>query len=764
MESTSSDAVKMSNKLPNKKPAEAARTVSKAKTQKKSVAQKKPALTMSVVDNVAVIVFNQTDKKVNTLNSKLMPEFEELIDRVAKEKDIIGSVLISGKDNCFIAGADIEELASCKNAKEATDLSQKGQRLFSKIENSTKPIVAAISGSCLGGGLELAMACHYRIASDNSKTVLGLPEVMLGLLPGAGGTQRLPRLIGLQKALPMMLTGAPLKAVKAFKLGLVDYVTLSKELQGLAISAVHKLINKELKSRRKDKQHIDKLLEETSMGRDLVFKKATDSVTEKTRGLYPAPFAIIEAVKMGIKHNKHSGFKKEAEEFGRLSQTREAKGLMSLYFAQNELKKNLWGEVKQPAKHIGILGAGLMGSGIGVVSSQKNFSVRIKDISDKALERGQKDIYKELDKKVKRRRLTAFDRDRLLSKITMQTNFNNFKDCDLVVEAVFEDISLKHRVVAELEAVMRDDAVLASNTSALPISDIAAMAKHPERIIGMHYFSPVPKMPLLEIITTKKTSKEATALAFAVGQKQGKTVIVVNDGPGFYTTRVLAPYSDEAATVLLEGYNMKELDSAMLLFGFPVGPIKLMDEVGIDVAQHVASSLGRAFGPRVATKDTGVLDAFIKGGLLGRKSGQGFYLYNSTKSSPLSKFLPKGSSKEHEINPKATAMIRAKSKTTSTKHIKDVTMLQKRLTYRLINEAAYCLQEGIIRAPVDGDVGAVFGIGFPPMTGGPFRYTDHLGVKAVSDDLKRFHDTYGERFAPAQILLDMAKSGKSFYS
>lgn len=733
-----------------------------ASGKKRPPRKKSEGLTLKVVEHVGVVIIDQPDKKVNTINSGLIPSFTKILAKIEGSEEIIGALIISGKKDCFIAGADIEELQACKTAAAASALSEQAQQLLAKIEASSKPIVAAITGSCLGGGLETALACHYRIATNNSKTLFGLPEVMLGLLPGAGGTQRLVRLIGLQKALPMMLTGAPIKASKAKKIGLVDYVSYTSDLQELGIRAVKRLAAKEIRPRPKPKGQLQRLIEDSTLGQDFVFKKAKESVLSKTRGLYPAPLAIVETVKSGLTLGKRAGFKKESEEFGRLSQTSEAAGLISLYFAQTALKKSRWGEPKKEAKTIGILGAGLMGAGIGVVSVQKNFNVRIKDITSSALEQGYKEIYKELDRKVRRGRLSGFERNRLLAHVTMQSDLHNFKDCELVIEAVFEDLTLKHKVVKELEGVMRSDAVLASNTSALPIEDIASAAKHPERILGMHYFSPVPKMPLLEIIVTTKTSPEAIAQAFAVGQRQGKTVVVVKDGPGFYTTRILAPYTDEAANVLLEGYDVNHLDEAMLLFGFPVGPIKLIDEVGIDVAQHVATSLGKAFGSRVTSLNPDMLNAFLEKGMLGRKSGAGFYLYNKANNSLLHKCLGAKDS-ERTVNPRALELLRSYAKA-SAKSISDVVLVQKRLTYRLINEAAHCLQDGILSQAMDGDIGAVFGIGFPPMKGGPFRYCDQIGVQAVVDDLKRFHDTYGERFSPAPLLVDMAKGGKRFYN
>ena len=351
--------------------------------------------------------------------------------------------------------------------------------------------------------------------------------------------------------------------------------------------------------------------------------------------------------------------------------------------------------------------------------------------------------------------ISSFDARKISNQLSPTLNYDDFKNCDLVIEAVFEDKKLKHKIIKEVEAVMREDAVFASNTSALPITQLAEASVRPENFLGMHYFSPVHKMPLLEIIRTDKTSDHATSVAYNVGLRQGKTVIVVKDGPGFYTTRILAPFMDEAALVCLEGLGFHKLDAVMQKFGFPVGPMTLMDEVGIDVAYHVGHDLGKALGKRVSSQETSILEDMIEHGSLGRKSGKGFFSYG--QKGYLNKLVSKGK----DINPKALELMnKYKSKV---ENKEDEATIQKRLAYRFINEASYCLQEGIIRNPGDGDIGAIFGLGFPPFHGGPFHYCDLVGVKNVADDLKAFADKYGERFKPAQLLLDMAQSGKRFY-
>lgn len=708
---------------------------------------------------VAILGFDMENSRVNTLNSRLMPQFEKFLDSVSQKNHIKAVVLISKKQNCFCAGADITELRDAKTAADAEKLSRGAKELFNTIENFPKPIVAAIDGTCLGGGLELALACHYRVATQSPKTILGLPEVMLGLLPGAGGTQRLPRQIGLDKALPMMLTGVPAKAQKALKTGLVDYLCHPAALEKSAVAAAKDLASQALKNgkKRKSQAKMMKLMEDNKFGRNFIFKQARKGVMSKTKGLYPAPLAILDVVECGYTDGLQAGYRRESQEFAKLSQTSASKSLIHLYFAQTETKKNPYkDEGHKPAKKVGVLGAGLMGAGICLVSLQKSFDVYMKDISHEGLGKGQKQINQELNRKVKRRSMSAFEARKIANKLTPTTSYEEFSQCDVVIEAVFEDVKLKHKIIKEIEPMMREDAVFASNTSALPITQLAEASSRPENFLGMHYFSPVHKMPLLEIITTEKTSDRAVAVAYDVGLKQGKTVIVVKDGPGFYTTRILAPFMDEAALVCLEGVGFHKLDSVMQKFGFPVGPMTLMDEVGIDVAYHVAHDLGAALGKRVSSGETSILDEMMQAGALGRKSGKGFFLYQD--KSLLKKLM---GAKNKEVN-SATMDLVSKYKSDHANRDSDAD-LQKRLTYRMLNEACYCLQEGIIKSPGDGDIGAVFGLGFPPFHGGPFHYCDLVGIKKIAEDLKVFTGKYGPRFQPAQLILDMAAENKTFY-
>jgi enoyl-CoA hydratase/long-chain 3-hydroxyacyl-CoA dehydrogenase len=734
------------------------------------------AVTVRVKDGIAVIVFDMPNERQNTLSEKSTHGLKLAFEKLDNDSSIQGAVLISGKPD-FIAGADVSMLQQCKTAGEVEKLSRNMHEQLAKIESSKKPVVAAIHGACLGGGLEVALACHYRIATDHPKTVLAFPEVMLGLLPGGAGTQRLPALIGIQGALDMMLTGKNIRAVKAKRMGLVDAVTVPYGLEDAAVLACRELIDgkRERHEPKKKAQEraMEAALEENPAGRAILFRQARAQVMEKTGGLYPAPLAIIDVVEVGASKGMEAGLVEESRRFGELAMSKESASLISLFFAQTALKKNRFGKPKQQATTVGVLGAGLMGSGIAEVTAQKGVRTLMKDVSAEALARGQKGIYADFDKRVKSRSMTSFERDRTMSFVVPKTDYKGFEKCELVIEAVFEDLALKHKIIKEVEAVVGANTIIASNTSALPLTRLAEVSKRPENVVGMHYFSPVPKMPLLEVIVHPKTSKEAAAMAVDVGIAQGKTVIVVKDGPGFYTSRILGPLMDEAAQCALEGVDLHEIDRAMKAWGFPVGPITLLDEVGIDVAAHVSKDMASFFEPRFGPRDRRALEDMVKAGFIGRKAGKGFYLYERDhKESPVEKArhlvekaMGAGKRGSKPINPGAVEIMEKNGVRPGSKKLSDAEFLelQERIGLRMVNEAVQCLQEGILESPVDGDAGAVFGLGFPPMKGGPFRYVDTIGASAVVSTLERFAQRFGKRFKPADLLVEKAKRGEKFH-
>jgi len=703
-------------------------------------------------NGIAHLIMDVVGETMNTLKAEFSEQIDEVLKEIRNDSTIKGVVLLSGKADSFVAGADINMLASCKNSDEAMALSQKGQMIFDQIENLSIPVIAAINGACLGGGLELAMACHARICSDNVKTALGLPEVQLGLLPGSGGTQRLPKLVGIQKALDMMLTGKQLRAKQALKMGLVVDVVpnsiLISAAENLALSAQGNA-NKVKQSQRKIST-LDKALEGNVIGRNIIFKQATKSVLAKTKGNYPSPLKIIDCVRVGIEKSSSRGYQTEAKHFGELVMTAESAQLRQIFFATTDMKKEqgIEGVDAAPINSVGVLGGGLMGGGIAFVSATKaNVDVRIKDIAPQGISHAMKYGYDLLNKKVKRRFMLKSEMQKQLAMITGCVDYSGFKNVDMVIEAVFEDLSLKQKMVDDMESQCSEQTIFASNTSSLPIGKIAEKALRPENVIGLHYFSPVDKMPLAEIIAHAKTSDQTISTTVAFAKKQGKTPIVVKDKAGFYVNRILAPYMNEAALILLEGESIGKLDKALVNFGFPVGPMQLLDEVGIDVGAKIGPILQAELGDRFAPPEA--FNKLISDKRLGKKVQKGFYLYKDKKGKKVTKKI---------VDESVYSLLNI-----SVKDKKTNTELVQRCLYMMLNEAARCLDEGIIRNARDGDIGAIFGIGFPPFLGGPFHYIDTLGAKTLVTQLNQWSNELGERFKPCQALITMAESGDTYY-
>ncbi|HEX8675364.1 MAG TPA: fatty acid oxidation complex subunit alpha FadJ [Longimicrobium sp.] len=704
---------------------------------------------MDVEDGIAIIRLDQPGKPVNVISAALVEAMDDILRRLEEgeaDASVRAAVILSEKKGTWIAGADIEQFKDFRTPADAEAASRAGQRLLDRLENLRVPVVAAIDGVALGGGLEVALACTYRIASDSPKTKLGLPEVNLGIVPGAGGTQRLPRLIGVRAALDLMLTGKQLDGRRARSAGIVDEVVPAAILPVVARQVANDLAEGHKEPRGAARRRSPQWLENLPGMRQLIFSKARQGVMAKTKGLYPAPLRLLEVVEKGLDREIAEGLELEARAFGELAVTPEARSLVHLFFATTAAKNDpALGETVKPKKveRIAVVGAGFMGAGIAAASAESGITVRLKDVKPEAAARGLKTARDTLIKRAKRKKARGFEITALTDRVEATTEYTGFHSADVIVEAVFEDVSLKHTVIRDIEAKIGAETVLGSNTSTIPIATLAEAASRPEHVIGLHFFSPVEKMPLLEIITHKGTANWVTATSHAFGKQIGKTPIIVNDAPGFYANRILSPYMAEAALLLEEGVRMEEIDAAMTSWGYPVGPITLYDEVGLDVAQKAGTILAAAFADRMQTSS--VLDRMVADGRQGRKNGRGFFTYGEDGK--------KGEPDETVYavigNPAAKTIARAD--------------IQERLGLMMVNEALRTLEEGVLRSARDGDVGAVLGIGFPPFRGGPFWYVDQTGAAAVLERMRALEAKHGHRFAPAALLVERAASGERFF-
>ncbi len=714
--------------------------------------------------DIALLTLDDPDDPLNTLKPELASELELVLDELEVDSQLTGLVFRSAKPNSFIAGANIDTLMLVTTSEEGQALAELSQHIAQRIADLPMVTVCIIHGSCLGGGLEIALAFDIRIASDHEATRLGLPEVQLGLIPGGGGTQRLLPLVGIETALDMLLTGRRLRSPKALDVGLVDRLADPEQQLEVAIGLIRgearlgpvtrpvlaRSIN-QIWTMRGFRQW---LLAGNPLGRAWVFSQAKARTAAKTQGHYPAPGALLEAVESGLNHGLSAGFVAEAKAFGELCVDPVARQLIGIFHATTALKKDTGVSdehiIPQSISRIGVIGAGLMGTGITAVSlEQTGVEVLLVDQDSEALKRATSHLEDRVSTRVARGILNSTQQRKMLAGLTTSQNLSDLGGVDLVIEAVFENLELKQSLLNKYHAF--DEGVFASNTSSLSITSIAESTARPEQVIGMHYFSPVEKMPLLEIISTPNTSAQAIANCVAFGKRQNKTVIVVADSPGFYTSRVLAPYLNEAAWMLEEGLAIETIDQALVSFGFPVGPFALLDEIGIDVAAKVGDILDEAFPGRFPLPKT--MSGLKQGQRKGKKNNRGFYLYNDSQAS-------KG--KPRRVDTTVYKDLGLTLSNASAKMI-DRRQIAERCVLQMVNEAVYCLQEKILRNPRDGDIGAVFGLGFPPFLGGPFRYIDALGADAVLTRLKHYEVIYGDRFSPAALLVEKSQHETSFY-
>ncbi len=688
--------------------------------------------------DLGVLWFDLPGEKVNKFSSGVMLELDGLVDGLAEMHDLKYLVLASGKPSVFIAGADITEFTKVTDAAEAERFTRFGQNVFRKLSALPQVSVAAINGACMGGGTEISLNCDYRVMSDSPRATIALPEVKLGIFPAWGGTTLLPRLIGIPAALDMILTGRSFDGRRAKKIGLVDDVIGAAVLVEGAKTFVRKAGGKRGESNR---THF--YIEGNPLARKFIFSKARKSVLEKTGGHYPAPLKAIDVMEISFSEGIKQGLAAEAREASRLIMQDTAKNLISLFFLMEESKKDSLSHLARPVEKVGVLGAGVMGGGIAqIVVDKASIPVRMKDINWQALAGGMKAAARLWQKKVERRRMSRGEMSTKMSQVTTTTDWSGFSNVDMAIEAVVENLDIKQQVLAEFEASAGPGAIFASNTSSIPISKIAAKAARPENVAGMHFFNPVDKMPLVEVIRGEKSSDLAVATVAAFARKLGKTVVHCNDAPGFVVNRILTPYMNEAAFLLEEGYSIESIDNAMLGFGMPMGPLALLDEVGIDVATKAGQTMVDAFPDRMSPASG--IKKLLESGRLGKKNGRGVYLWKEGRRSG--------------VDPDVYRVLGVSGSKQG-----DAATIVERMILPMVNEASLILDEQVVRTPGEIDLAMIMGTGFPPFRGGLLRYADSVGVPHVVARLEALANTAGTRFAPSVPLLRRAKAEGKFY-
>jgi 3-hydroxyacyl-CoA dehydrogenase / enoyl-CoA hydratase / 3-hydroxybutyryl-CoA epimerase len=689
---------------------------------------------------IATLTFDTPDSRVNVFTQSALEELESHLDMILQDNTVKALFIESGKDNIFIAGADIHEIKAANDEQAIIALVQKGQEIFTKLENLPFPTIAMIDGACLGGGLELGLSCSYRIATNHPHTRIGLPEVSLGILPGFGGTQRLYPLVGYAKAMELIVGSKRLKGEKALKLGVVDacvprgYLGFKKEefIQEILAGS----LDQKIRAKRKGIAWYEKI----PPVRSLISRIAEQKVRKKTHGHYPAPLAVIKVLQESFGKPLLEGLKIEREAVTKLALTPISKNLIELFFISEKLKKETFSKAKAKEIHqSAIVGTGAMGSGIAWALNNQDIEVRLKDICIESVARAISTIRKIYEGIKKRGRLTEREIALKMDRISFTTEYVGFERTEFLLEAVSEDIELKQQIFQEFETIVPPDAVIATNTSSLSITELAKKLKYPNRFIGMHFFNPVNRMPLVEIITGEKTDEETIATAVKLIKQMGKTPIRVKESAGFLVNRILLPYLKEAATMFEEGEDIKKIDNILLTFGMPMGPFTLIDHVGVDIGEKVSQILYQAYGERMAI--SGVMTRMLEHGWLGKKSGLGFYKHQKARS---------------EIN-KDILKLQNGQVTLDGQTILDRTILT------MINEGARCLQEDVVDNSGYLDMAMVLGTGFPPFRGGLLRHADAIGIDQIITRLEHLRSDYGDRFAPCDLLATMAANNETFY-
>jgi 3-hydroxyacyl-CoA dehydrogenase/enoyl-CoA hydratase/3-hydroxybutyryl-CoA epimerase len=698
-------------------------------------------------DGLGVLTFDLPGEKVNKLSREVLGELAEVLVRLSQDPRVRVLLVRSGKPDVFIAGADVKEFTRI-GPGEISAASARGQALFEQVARLPFPTVAAIDGVCLGGGTEFALACDYRVMSDAPAARIGLPEVRLGIFPAWGGCVRLPRLIGISAALDLILTGKQIDARRARRLGLVDEAVPQAIFEDFALRFARSKsgLGKRV-SRRARRPPLEKVLEATPLGRRIIFQKAREKVLSETGGHYPAPLEAIAVIEEARGLPIEAALEVESRRIANVFGGEVQRNLLDLFFATEQVKKETGADdpTVRPGEvtRMGVLGSGLMGGGIAQLAADRGIPARLKDVDSRALAHGFAAAAAVFREAVRKHRLTEREMTIRMARLSGTLDYSGFPQCEVTVEAVVEKLEVKRAVLAEWEMVVPATAIFASNTSTIPIGQIAAAATRPDRVAGMHFFNPVHRMPLVEVIRGEKSSDETIATIFSLAKKLGKTPVVVRDLPGFLVNRILAPYLSEAVRLVREGCRLEDVDRVMTDFGMPVGPLALLDDVGLDVAVKAGEVLQAAFPQRIKA---GGDEALVAAGRLGRKSGAGFYDYPGGKRG-----APAGAAYEAlRAEPKPAPPFPAE-------------VIESRLLLPMVNEAAFCLEDGVVGSPGKIDLAMILGTGFPPFTGGLLRWADSIGVTRVRSLLEELTGQFGPRFEPALSIRRLADGRGSFY-
>jgi 3-hydroxyacyl-CoA dehydrogenase/enoyl-CoA hydratase/carnithine racemase len=701
--------------------------------------------TIKVELNQGVVILKLNNPPVNQLSKPFVEEIRDALMTAFGDNEV-KAVILTGTEKNFIAGADITEIQQVKTRDFILPRVIENNRFLNSIEQGPKPVIAALNGNCLGGGLEIAMACHYRIAAKGIQ--VGQPEVQIGLIPGAGGTQRLPRLIGLPDALQMIATGQPISSEDGMKKGCIDEVIPPESLLQKALEVAQRFISGELNHRDR-MTHLRKDRLPNLVTKKMIISYARGEAEKKGKG-YIAPFKAIEAMERGLSDDFEADLKIEAELFSDCAVSDVAKNLIGIFLNTRAAGKlpRIKGVEPQKIKTVAMLGGGAMGSGITNLLLGNGFDTILWDINEEAIQKGLSAIRKTFAYPIKIGKMTQEELDRMIrDHLTTTTSLVDLKRVDLIIEAVLENMKIKQGIWKSLQETCRREIIFATNTSALPITEMASALKDPSRMIGLHFFNPAERMQLLEIICGKETSDSTLATSVVFARAIRKVPIVVNDGPGFYVSRQLAALMGESTFMVGEGVDAALIEEAFLDFGMPMGPATLSDLTGIDIGYHVGKNFERSFGER--WKMSSIYELVYQTGCYGRKTGAGWYDYSGEKPAP---------------NPKVQEVIKKylkgkgiKPKKLSPKEIVD------RMLSRAINEAAYMIEEGICDRPQDMDLAMVYGTGFPPYRGGILRYADAWGIRNAYEHLLKLEQEQGVRFKPASLLKEMVESGRTFY-